>query len=122
MYPHYIHSSHTPHTHTGVLPYVIVPIIIMSLYCDLGLYFSFSSSDYNPIPAHTTHTVTDVERDSAGCDKMTVDLPVAMATRAGRRQAGGNCAPPILPPDNSQGVCGCGCGQCTNDCHNNNTV
>ncbi len=33
-----------------------------------------------PPTPHTTHTVTDVERDSAGCDKMAVDPPVAMTT------------------------------------------
>ena len=38
----------------------------------------------SPPTPHTTHTVTDVERDSAGCDKMAVDPPVAMTTEPSR--------------------------------------
>ncbi len=47
--------------------------------------YNYSVPVYKTItlsPAHTTHTVTDVERDSEDCDNIAVDIPVAMDTAA----------------------------------------
>ncbi len=70
----------------------------------------YETTTLSPPTPHTTHTVTDVERDSAGCDNMAVDPPVAMTSCSLVVHcilAGEPYAPLIIPPGNSRGVCVC---------------